>query len=242
MGQLRRFVDLVLVLLLLPLLAPFALLVAICVFLDSPGPILYRAQRVGTGGRTFDMLKFRTMRHGAAGPAVSRADDPRYTPFGRFLARTRLDELPQVVNVVRGEMRLVGPRPEDPAFVARYADDYRTILSVPPGVTGPAAVEFAWEGEVLALAEEAERESVYQRDILPLKVAIDVRYALERTWSGDLWILLRTLSVPLRQCWLPLMRRGGGARPRRLVVSTGLTVGCVAVFAVSLTLDGLATL
>src|SRR5215216_4633995 len=117
-------------------MAPLALLVAVAVAVDSPGPILYRSPRVGRVGRRFEMLKFRTMRHGASGPSVSTEGDERYTPFGRLLATMRLDELPQAWNVVRGQMRLVGPRPEVESYVLDQAAAYRRILAVPPGLTG----------------------------------------------------------------------------------------------------------
>ena len=115
----ERLVDCVILLLLLPVLLPVGLLIAAVVFVDSPGSVFYRATRIGLNGHPFQMLKFRTMKTGSKGPGLSTSFDPRFTPVGRFLARYRLDELPQFWNVIKGDMRVVGPRPEDPDFVQR---------------------------------------------------------------------------------------------------------------------------
>src|SRR5215213_5549425 len=138
-----RLLDLVCVAVALPFALLVGATIACAVFLDSPGPIFYRSRRIGRGGRPFDMLKFRTMVRDAAGPPISAHGDERYTPLGRTLANLRLDELPQVWNVIRGDMRLVGPRPEVADFVMHFPAEYERILSVPPGLTGPAQVEYA---------------------------------------------------------------------------------------------------
>jgi lipopolysaccharide/colanic/teichoic acid biosynthesis glycosyltransferase len=191
-----RVFDVAVVLLSLPVVVPLATLVGIAVFLDSPGPILYRARRIGRGGRPFRMLKFRTMVRDAGGPPVTASDDERHTPLGRSLARSRLDELPQLWNVLRGQMRLVGPRPEDEDFVGDFPEAYARILAVAPGLTGPAQVEYAWEGEVLARAQAVDRARVYRESILPLKLAIDIGYAEGHTRRGDLVLLARTVLLP----------------------------------------------
>ncbi len=193
----QRAADLTLVLLLVPLVLPVAATVALAVLLDSPGPIIYRSRRVGRRGKAFDVLKFRTMANETQGPAISANGDRRYTPLGRFLARSRLDELPQLVNILRGEMRFVGPRPELEEFVAAYRTDYDVILTVPPGLTGRAQLLYASEGTVLAAASDRERERLYLDAILPKKVLIDRHYAQHRTAWGDLVILTRTLLLPL---------------------------------------------
>ena len=110
--------------------------IAIAIVVDEPGPVLYRARRVGFHGREFDMYKFRKMRRDAAGPALTVAWDDRFTRIGRFLARSKMDELPQLLNVLRGEMALVGPRPEDASFVAAFPAEFEAITSVRPGITG----------------------------------------------------------------------------------------------------------
>lgn len=194
----RRAFDLVTVVVLTPLLVLPAMLVALLVFLDSPGPVIYRARRIGMGGRPFQMLKFRTMHIGAEGAAVSARGDSRVTPLGRLLRVSRLDELPQAWNVLRGQMSVVGPRPEDEEFVAAYRADYDTILSVPPGLTGPSQVRFA-AGEARALAESSDPVGHYTRIVLPGKVALDMEYARKHTLHGDLAIIAETLVLPLRQ-------------------------------------------
>ena len=196
-----RALDLALVLLALPFALLLGAVLAVAVFLDSPGPILYRSTRIGRGGRPFEILKFRTMVREAGGPSLSARSDERYTPLGRTLAFSRLDELPQLWNVLRGEMRLVGPRPEIEEFVLAFPLEYERILSVPPGLTGPSQVEYAWEGEVLAQAQAVDRARVYRESILPLKLAIDIRYAERHHVRGDLALLARTLALPAVRLW-----------------------------------------
>ncbi len=196
-----RIFDLVVVLLVMPFALVAAAVIATAVLLDSPGPVLYRSRRIGRGGRSFDMLKFRTMVRDAEGPPLSARSDERYTPIGRTLAYSRLDELPQLWNVLRGDMRLVGPRPELEAFVREFPEEYERILSVPPGLTGPAQVEYAWEGEVLAQARAVDRAALYRESILPLKLAIDLRYVQRHSVAGDLVLLVRTALLPLVRGW-----------------------------------------
>jgi lipopolysaccharide/colanic/teichoic acid biosynthesis glycosyltransferase len=191
-----RLLDLVLVLLVLPFALVAGSLIALAVFLDSPGQVFYRSRRIGRGGRPFEMLKFRTMVRDAAGPPISTENDERFTPLGRTLASSRLDELPQLWNVLRGDMRLVGPRPELEEFVREFPAEYERVLSVPPGLTGPAQVEYAWEGETLATARAVDRARVYRETVLPYKLAIDLAYAQRHTVRGDLWLLLRTIVLP----------------------------------------------
>ena len=188
----QRVVDVLFVLLLSPLLVPLSLVVAAVVFVDSPGSVFYRATRVGLGGRRFQMLKFRTMKSGSSGPGLTVPDDARFTPVGRFLARCRLDELPQVWNVVKGEMRVVGPRPEDPEFVADHKKEYREILTVPPGITGTT--------QLVHFLDELDHHDPrgYYQDILPNKMAVDLRYVRKHSLMGDFMILARTTLVPFR--------------------------------------------
>jgi lipopolysaccharide/colanic/teichoic acid biosynthesis glycosyltransferase len=193
----RRAFDLACVAILLPLVVLPALLIALLVLLDSPGSVIYRARRVGLGGRRFEMLKFRTMRSGVGGAAISHAGDERITPIGRFLRASRLDELPQLWNVLRGEMRLVGPRPEDECFVADHRAEYELILAVAPGVTGPTQIRFA-AAEAHTLARSADPTAHYTAEVLPSKVAIDLAYARGSSLRGDLRLIGLTLLVPIR--------------------------------------------
>jgi lipopolysaccharide/colanic/teichoic acid biosynthesis glycosyltransferase len=218
-----RVLDMALVLAALPFALLVGAVIALAVFLDSPGPVFYRSRRVGRGGKPFAMLKFRTMVRDAAGPPISAHGDERYTPLGHRLARSRVDELPQLWNVIRGEMRLVGPRPEVEDFVRDYPVQYERILSVPPGLTGPAQVEFAWEGEVLARAQAVDRARVYRESILPLKLAIDLDYAEHHSVPGDLLLLAKTVVLPAVRAFRQL-RRLLGAEGRQAQVRLGALI------------------
>lgn len=230
----RRAFDLALVVMLAPLLVLPALLMALLVFLDSPGPVIYRARRIGMGGVRFEMLKFRTMRSGIAGAAVSAPGDPRVTPLGRLLRASRLDELPQVWNVVRGEMSVVGPRPEDEEFVDAYRADYERILAVPPGLTGPSQVRFAAaEARLLSHSEDPARH--YAESVMPGKVALDLEYARSHTLTGDLAIIGATMLLPFRQLVARLARAFEAQRRHRsaYALSAGIGLVLLVTFALS---------
>lgn len=174
------------------LLSPLFLLVSVAIRLDSAGPVFFRGERVGWKGRLFRIYKFRTMVADAAasGPAITTRRDSRVTRVGRFLRKTKLDELPQLINVVTGEMSLVGPRPEDPRYVAAYAPEQRTILEYRPGITSPASIAYRDESEMLA---GADWESLYIGEVMPRKLAIDMEYFPHATFRGDLEIICRTI-------------------------------------------------
>ena len=180
------------------LAAPLMLALALWVKADSPGPALFRQQRVGQGGRMFNILKFRTMRADSdgQGPAVTAAGDARITRAGAWLRHTKLDELPQLLNVLRGEMSLVGPRPEVPRYMALYEPAVRErILSVRPGITDLAALEFRDEERLLAAAPDVER--AYVEQILPVKQRYYLDYVARHSVGGDVRILLKTLAALL---------------------------------------------
>jgi lipopolysaccharide/colanic/teichoic acid biosynthesis glycosyltransferase len=191
---LRAF-DLAVCLLLLPFVLVVGAVTALFIYLDSPGSVFYRSTRVGRGGEPFHMLKFRKMRRTARGGPLTIGEDERFTPIGSFLAMTKLDELPQLWNVIKGDMRLVGPRPEVPEFVARYPEEYEQLLTVLPGITGPAAVEYASESHLLSLQQDPVR--FYEESIMPRKIEIDLHYIRTRSLRGDLKILAQTMLVPL---------------------------------------------
>lgn len=173
------------------LLAPVFLMIALAIRLDSPGPVFFRQTRVGLHGRLFRIHKFRTMRVGAAGPSVSTAADPRITRVGMLLRRTKLDELPQLIDVLRGAMSLVGPRPEVPNYVSLWPEDLRPIiLSVRPGITDPATVHLRSEGDLLAQSPDPER--TYVEELLPLKAQAYVRYVRTRSFVGDMRTIVAT--------------------------------------------------
>jgi lipopolysaccharide/colanic/teichoic acid biosynthesis glycosyltransferase len=189
-----RCLDLVLTIVLMPVIALIAAAIAIAIYIDSPGPVIYRSPRVGSGGEPFEMFKFRKMRREAAADRLTLENDDRFTPIGRFLAATRLDELPQVWNVLRGEMRLVGPRPELEYFVAQYSEQYAEILTVTPGVTGNSQLLFVDEKRLLG---GPDPERTYRDHVLPAKIEIDLGYARSHPMRGDLVILARTAALPL---------------------------------------------
>ncbi len=180
------------------LLVPVLLAIALWIRLDSPGPALFRQRRVGRHGRLFDIYKFRTMADRPDdGRQLTVGRDPRITRAGRFLRRTKLDELPQLLNVLEGTMSLVGPRPEVPRYVDRYPPAVRqTVLSVAPGITDLAAILFKDENDILGRAPDPER--AYVETILPVKLEYYQRYARERSFWLDLRILFRTLAAILR--------------------------------------------
>jgi len=163
--------------------------IALLVVLDSPGPVFYRADRVGYRGRPLRMLKFRKMHEDATGSALTLADDERLTRVGRWLVRGHLDELPQLWHVLRGEMSLVGPRPESPSFVAHFAEEYEVILQVRPGLTGYTQVAFARESAIL---DPEDPRGHYLNAVLPQKVMLDRLYASRRSLLVDIKILTAT--------------------------------------------------
>ena len=180
------------------LLAPLFAAVAAWIRLDSPGPVFFRQVRVGRGGAPFRIHKFRTMRVAgeAAGPVLTVGADPRITPAGAFLRRTKLDELPQLIDVLRGAMSIVGPRPEVPQFVAAYPPELRAkVLSVRPGITDPASLQFRDESTLLARAADPEKE--YREVVLPAKLRLAADYVDKATLAGD----LRLIASTLRALW-----------------------------------------
>lgn len=188
----KRTVDVVLAGVGLALASPLLLFGSIWIRLDSPGPVLFRQERVGRGGKPFTILKLRTMRHCADGSTVTAGDDARITRSGRWLRSTKVDELPQLINVLRGDMSLVGPRPELPRYVSMWPPQARdTILSILPGITDPASIEFRREAEELGAV--ADVECHYVEVILPRKVSLYIDYVERRSLVGDLQLLARTL-------------------------------------------------
>jgi lipopolysaccharide/colanic/teichoic acid biosynthesis glycosyltransferase len=215
---LKRTMDIVVAALALAVLAVPLGVIALLVVLDSPGPVFYRAERVGHRGRPLRMLKFRKMREDATGGALTLAEDERLTRLGKWLARTKLDELPQLWHVLRGEMSLVGPRPESPSFVAHFPAEYAVILQVRPGLTGYTQVAFAREGAIL---DPDDPQAHYLAGLLPQKVALDELYASRPSVRHDLEIIAATIitllgqpvSVNRRTGVLTLRRRAKASRP-----------------------------
>lgn len=194
----KRLIDLALASGMLLALSPLMLICALIVKLSSPGPLVYKAKRVGLGGRLFTMYKFRSMVKDAhkLGSGVTAVDDPRVTKGGRVLRRFRLDELPQLINVIKGDMSLVGPRPEDPRYVKLYTPRQKRVLSVRPGITGMAQLIYRDEEEMLR--GKADPEEFYVKSIMPEKLEIDLDYVQNRSLALDLKILLKTALTFVR--------------------------------------------
>jgi len=184
----------------LAILLPLFLAIAALIKLDSPGPVFFWQERVGRGGKIFRILKFRSMERDSLkkGLQITVANDQRITRMGRSLRKYKLDELPQLLNVLNGDMSLVGPRPETPRYVALYPEEARgVVLSVRPGITDEASIEFSDEGSLLAQVEDPEW--TYIHEIMPRKIAIYERYVANQNVLGDLRIIMRTLKRILSQ-------------------------------------------
>jgi len=176
--------------------APLWPLVACAIKLDSRGPVLYRSPRLGRAGREFEMLKFRTMTTGSAGLPITANDDPRITRVGRVLREAKLDELPQLVNVLRGDMGLVGPRPEAPVYLPHLDGELRELLQWRPGITGAASTAYRHEEQILA--EAADPEAFYVSELLPAKAHLDLEYCRTRTVWTDVAMLAKTVKSVVR--------------------------------------------
>jgi len=192
----KRCFDVLLAGLGLLVLSPLLLALAAWIKLDSPGPVFYRQVRVGRGGRPFRIHKLRTMADApaGAGPEITVGADRRITRAGRVLRHYKLDELVQLIDVLKGDMSLVGPRPEVPRYVALYPADVRDrVLSVRPGITDPASLEYRDEAAVLAAAADPEAE--YVNVVMPAKLALAVRYVEQASLATDLRLIGRTLRL-----------------------------------------------
>ncbi len=190
----KRIFDMLFALVFLLLLFPILLIFALAVAFTSTGGAFFRQERVGRNGRLFRLLKFRTMRPGseAQGQLTIGGRDPRITGVGYFLRKTKLDELPQLWNVLIGDMSVVGPRPEVPKYVAMYSTDQRVVLSVRPGITGMASINYIDENELLARSADPER--AYIEEVMPAKLALDMRYVKEQSFGLDLRIIGATVG------------------------------------------------
>ncbi|SPF37329.1 Sugar transferase [Candidatus Sulfopaludibacter sp. SbA4] len=177
------------------LFSPLLLLIAVAVVLEDGLPVFFQHERVGRGGRLFRLWKFRSMRTCVSGRSITSSDDPRVTRVGRILRKYKLDELPQLWNVVRGEMSLVGPRPEIPRFVNLDHPVWRDVLQLKPGITDLASLVYRNEEELLGRSDHPE--AYYQEVILPAKLAFNVQYAQARSFWSDIKLILLTVRYSL---------------------------------------------
>jgi lipopolysaccharide/colanic/teichoic acid biosynthesis glycosyltransferase len=218
----KRALDVVVSAVLLLVLAPLLALIAIVIVLDDPGPIFYVCTRAGYRGRPLRLAKFRKMHRAPAGAPLTIAEDPRFTRVGRVLAATKLDELPQLWSVFIGRMSLVGPRPEDPQFVALHEQEYGRILTTRPGITGLSQLAFTREAAVL---DPVDPIGHYVNQLLPQKVRIDLLYVETRTMVMDLKVLGWTLLTLLLGCAVAVNRDTGRLGIRHRSAQTGRTEG-----------------
>ena len=190
----KRLFDIVLSSIMLIMLSPFLVLIAFSIAIGSRGGVLFHQTRVGMNGREFNLLKFRSMRPGSEekGQITVGERDPRITPIGRSLRRYKLDELPQLINVLKGEMSIVGPRPEVPKYVSIYTEEQRGVLTVRPGLTSLASIAYINENEILGRSRDPER--TYREEVLPAKLALDLEYVRRRSLLLDLKIIFRTFG------------------------------------------------
>ncbi len=192
----RRLLDLAAALLGLLLTSPIWLVCLLALPLFDSGNPFFVHRRVGQGGREFGLVKFRTMRKRSPGANVTVAGDTRITRVGRVLRRLKLDELPQLLNVLAGQMSIVGPRPETADFVAAYTPEQRRILEFKPGLTDPASLKYRHEEKILA--KYADPVDAYKSIVMPDKIAVSLDYQQRRTFVSDLTIVLRTIIAIFR--------------------------------------------
>jgi len=194
---LKRSFDVSVALAALMVVSPLLLLIALAVMIDSPGPVIFRQRRIGRDFEPFEIYKFRTM-HAVSGPSITTSVDHRITRTGRLLRKAKLDELPQLVNVLKGDMSLVGPRPEVPGYVSLYEPDYRRILSVRPGLTDFASLKYRDEASLLAASADPEQE--YVNRILPDKIQLAVRYVDSSSLFLDMALIAKTVVRLFGRC------------------------------------------
>ncbi len=192
---LKRIFDFIAAFIGIIILSPILVLIAVWIKFSSKGPLFYIQKRVGKDFKEFDIYKFRSMVVDAdkIGPSVTSGDDPRITEVGRFIRKTKIDELPQLLNVLKGDMSLVGPRPEVMQFVAKKRDEYKKVLSVRPGITDNAAIEFRNEETIMNIYED--KEKTYLEIILPKKIELYYNYIDNISFTNDIKLLLHTLKV-----------------------------------------------
>lgn len=189
----KRIFDITLCLIAMPFFILIAIPIAILIKIDSKGPVFFKQKRAGKNGVLFDILKFRTM---SSNPEAEKkefepGEKKRITNIGAILRKTKFDEIPQIINVLKGEMSIVGPRPEVKKYIDLYPEKWEKILSVQPGITDPASVEFRNEEEILSSADDPELE--YKNNILPKKLELYEKYIAEISFTKDLIIIFKTI-------------------------------------------------
>jgi lipopolysaccharide/colanic/teichoic acid biosynthesis glycosyltransferase len=194
-NYLKRITDLIISIILLIILSPLLLLISVAIYIESGNPVLYKQERVGKNWINFKILKFRTMINGAEtlGPSITCRNDSRLTYTGTLLRKYKLDELPQLINVIRGEMSLVGPRPEVPQFAQMFSKEYSEILKIKPGISDFASIEFNDEAQLLE--QNINVEEIYITKILPQKIKLYYRYLTQKSLITDFKIIFATVRI-----------------------------------------------
>ena len=191
--MIKRIFDIVSSLCVLLVLFPFLIIISTLIFFDSRGGVFYAQERVGMGGRSFRLLKFRTMHPNSDKLQITVGHrDPRITRIGYYLRKFKIDEFPQLINILKGEMSVVGPRPEVPKYVKLYTDEQRKVLTVKPGLTDYASLLYVNESELLEGAENPEK--VYVDEIMPHKLSLNLKYIQERSFFNDLTLIFKTIG------------------------------------------------
>lgn len=195
----KRLFDFVFALLAIIILLPVFILLSVLILMTSKGGVFYSQVRIGKNEKPFRLLKFRTMRPGAeiAGQLTVGEKDPRITVTGRWLRKYKLDELPQLINILKGEMSIVGPRPEVPAYVALYDQEQRQVLTVRPGLTDYASLAYINENELLGRSADPER--TYMEEVMPAKLKLNLRYLQDQCLALDISIIFKTFLAILRK-------------------------------------------
>jgi lipopolysaccharide/colanic/teichoic acid biosynthesis glycosyltransferase len=190
----KRVFDFIFSALGLVILFPIFIIIALLIKIEDGGPVLFIQERIGYRGRPFFMYKFRTMVVDAdkKGNLLTVGGDPRITKSGRLLRKFKLDELPQLINVLKGEMSLVGPRPEVEKYVNLYTNEQREVLNLYPGITDPASIEYVNESELLA--QSSDPEKLYVEKIMPEKIVLNLEYARQASWWTDFLVIVKTLA------------------------------------------------
>lgn len=196
--MIKRLFDIIVSVIALILLSPLFFIIALIIKITSPGPVFYKGKRVGEGGKIFFMHKFRSMVANAdkIGTDLTKHEDPRITKFGKFLRQTKIDEIPNLIDVLIGNMSLVGPRPESPQYTKYYDDRQKKVLNIKPGITGLAQLENRHED--LKLKDQEDPEKYYIQELMPKKLEIDLYYLENRNLMMDIIILFRTL-IPIKR-------------------------------------------
>lgn len=195
----KRLFDLVVSLIILMCFLPFGLILALCIALESRGGVFYRQERIGLNGKPFRLWKFRTMRKNAdkLGKLTVGMRDPRITRVGLFIRKVKLDEFPQFINVLAGQMSIVGPRPEVREYVELYTEEQRSVLSVKPGITDYASLEYFHENELLGKSEDPRK--TYIEEVMPAKIELNKKYLANPTIGHDIRIMWMTFLKMIRR-------------------------------------------